>query len=283
MSEFDLPPERRLPDGVKQQMKRDLINETAVPDESAPLRGRAGWLAAGVAAVAVAAVAVGGAVLLGGEEQSAPGPIAPAGSGTVNGPTPSNPPSEPADPKTMPGEGAYTTDVESLPPPEATSCEDEVAEFGQNQGLPGATKRATAPYEGGAMTLWGTDAWWVVCDDWAAANGGGKPTLIGNAPWSGTPSADTFRLSQNYSLDGGEFQVFSAGPRIPGVERIEYTFANGKQKAATFTDQMWSMNFFAPGSDAIDGAEVAVTWRDGHTDTYSYLGAEMCAQLNHGC
>lgn len=285
MNDFDLPPERRLPDGVKQQMKRDLINETAPP---APMRGRPGWVAAGVAAVAVAAVAVGGAVLLGGDNEAAPKPWSPAGSGTANDPAPTSPPTTPVDPADPDGDGelergSSTTKAEALPPQAPTSCEDEVAEFSQNHGLPAATKRATTPYDGGSMTLWGADSWWVVCDDFAAEYGGGKPTVIGNAPWSATPTADTFRLSRNYSMDGGELQLFSGGPRIPGVERIEYTFANGEQKAATFTDQMWSMSFFAPGSDVIDDAEVVVTWRDGHTDTYSYQGAEMCAQLNHGC
>lgn len=289
MNDFDLPPERRLPDGVKQQMKRDLINQTSEP---APLRGRPGWIAAGVAAVAVAAVAIGGAVLLGGEEQSAPDPLPPAGSGTANDPVPSSPPTETDKPAKA--EREATTRVSELPPPVQRSCEDEVADFSQNQGLPAATKRATEPYDGGTMTLWGTDNWWVVCDDWAAVNGGGTPTVIGNHPWPATSlTKELFQISMNFSES--EAQYFSGGPVPDGVEKIEYRFSDGKTVAAEIGADMWTMvrvatdGPFGPGQVGPISATVVVTNSGGQTEEFRLEDPsagglrDFCAQLNHGC
>lgn len=286
MKEFDLPPERRLPDGVKQQMKRDLINETAPP---MPRRGKPGWIAAGVAAVAVAAMAVGGAVLLGGDNEAAPDPIAPAGSGTANDPVPSSPPSAPV--PTI-EEGASTMKPPpsgDLPPGPPADCKTEVTQL-----LPGATKRGTSTYDAGVMELWGTDAKWIVCDEWPAVNGGGTPTLIGNHAWPAKSlTKDLFQISMNFSES--EAQYFSGGPVPDGVEKIEYRFSDGKTVSATIGDGMWSMAYiatdgpFGPSNVESVSARVVVTKAGGQTEEFRLADPssgdlkDFCAQINHGC
>lgn len=293
MNDFDLPPERRLPDGVKQQMKRDLINETAPPTQ---LRGRQGWIAAGVAAVAVAAMAVGGAVLLGGDNQATPKPLSPLGSGTANDPAPSGTPTTPVDPADPDGDGklergSSTTKAEALPPQPPTSCEDEVAAFSQNRGFPNATKRATASYDGGTMSLWGNDDAWIVCDDWAATVDGGASTIIGDHPWpAGQLSKELFQISMNFGEK--DAQYFSGGPVIDGVEKIEYVFSDGKTVSATIGADMWSMVYlptsgpFGPDGTGSRSARVVVTKAGGQTEEFQLEDSgsgDFCAQLNHGC
>lgn len=286
MNDFDLPPERRLPDGVKQQMKRDLINETSEP---APLRGRPGWIAAGVAAVAVAAMAIGGAVLLGGDNEATPEPAQPAGSGTANDPVPSSPPSDPD--RTI-EEGASTMKPPpngDLPDGPPADCKTEATQL-----LPGATKRGTSTYDAGVMEMWGTDGRWIVCDDWAAVNGGGTPTVIGNHPWPATSlTKELFQISMNFS--DSEAQYFSGGPVPDGVEKIEYRFSDGKSVTATMGEDLWTMvrlatdGPFGPDLASPISATVVVTKSGGQTEEFQLKDPgsgelrDFCAQLNHGC
>lgn len=288
MNDFDLPPERRLSDGVKQQMKRDLINQTAEP--APPSRGRTGWLAAAVAAVAVAVVAVGGAVLLGGDEQSAPDPAQPAGSGTAGDPAPSSSPSDPKAAAEAEARQRAREQLGSLSQEGPADCKADVAAL-----LPGATKRGAATYEAGVMELWGTDAKWVVCDDWPERTfGTAQTTLIGTHPWSDAPlTKELFQISMNFSES--EAQYFSGGPVPDGVEKIEYRFSDGKTVAAEIGAEMWTMvristdGPFGPAGGAPISATVVVTRAGGQIEEFQLKDPgsgelrDFCAQLNHGC
>jgi hypothetical protein len=286
MTDQNLPPERPLSDQARAQRKADLMHEVA---EHRP--GSRRWLVPAVAAAAVvAAVAVGGAVIAGGDEPTSR-PGAPAGGGPAqpslapDTPTddsnavPSEPPTKPDAPRTVPGEskssGAFDGGFPVQPP---QSCAD------LRIPVRSATEVSSIPIGDTTVRLFANDDTWIVCDEWASLDGGAA-TLFHPHPLGAQLGRAELGVSMNFSLDDPDASEYVAGGALPdGVQAISYTFSDGHVEQATITDDMWAMAYFTSAKTSIEGATVEVTMADGSSDQVELrYPLDFCSQSNHGC
>lgn len=303
------PTPEPIPDERKRELREQIL--AAATGSSDPKARR--WLAPGLAAAAVAAI-VGGAALVvshGGDSGTTGGehPLVPAGRGGSSvqvGPSSTRsrtptPPPPPAPPLT----GAETTSITAgtatsarVPPPPlvATTCDEEVAGLPERE-LDGAAWTAAMDYDLGTTWLYETKTAWVVCDDFAASDGG-APTLFAVHHTSAAyePDPSTLAISENFQFRAGVFasQYVAAGRDFDGVQAISYHFPDGHTQAAVVGENgLWSMTYLPtdgplndPDTDqtTFDPIEVMVTFSGGETRSFTLQwGLDTCAQTNHGC
>jgi hypothetical protein len=128
---------------------------------------------------------------------------------------------------------------------------------------------------------------WLVCDDWAAKDGG-LPSLFAADDQSSLPTEDKFRISQNFVKKGGkQAQYVAGGAALDGVASISYTFPTGDVVDATITDAMWQMVYLLsewPQGGDTEPVLVTVLMEDGSKKHFELTTVEdLCAQTNHGC
>lgn len=284
MTDHNLPPERRLDESTKAQMRAELV-ETSAREDSTTKRS---WLVPALAAAAMAGVAALGAGLaLGGNDGTgSTEEIAPAGSGSGSG-AGSGSADEPTTTKSE-----ETVEITLGPLPDEleldgpVSCADEVGTV-----LSAARLDAELTYAEGSAALWRGKGTWVLCDDWAAITDGGAPTLIGNRAGNDPTQKHTYAISENYAMaDDHVAQFVAGGPRLPEVESISYTFPDGHTEDAVIKKDMWLMAYVPTSGSLVDAEpetepiHVEVTMTGGATTSYDLeWGFDTCAQINHGC
>jgi hypothetical protein len=247
-------------------------------------RGRRRWLVPTIAAAAVVAVvAIGGAVLAGGDDpQSREG--VPAGGGGPAEPstipdTPTEaPPSDETDtPSTVPGEGTSKGPVDDFPVRAPEGCGD------LRIPVPGASEVASIPIGDTTVRLYGNDSLWIVCDEWAALDGG-VATLFGPHAFGEQLGQAQLGISMNFSMDDETVGEYVAGGALPdGVESITYTFSDGHVQPAVLDGRMWAMAYFAHEDGVMDGATVEVVTNGAAEQFTLRVPADFCTQSNHGC
>ncbi len=274
----NVPPERPLSGQARAQRRADLMQQ--ITDDG---RERRRWLVPVVAAAAVvAAVAVGGAVLAGGDEPASDN-LSPAGRGTPA------PPSEPVPPV---DEGSGEGSDEETAPAEVTTPPADEPGFPVESPqpcsdlripLPGATEVASIAIGETTVRLYGNDAKWIVCDEWAALDGG-DATLLHPHAYGEPLNQAQVGISMNFSMDDPKIGEYVAGGALPdGVESITYTFSDGHVEEAVLDGDMWAMAYFAHGRRVLDEATVDVV-TEGVPERYTLRGVEgFCTQSNHGC
>jgi len=262
MNDDKLPPEGRLTDEQRARIRAALL---AAADE--PVRPQRPWLVAVAAAAAVAVLVAGIAMAtlsLSGDDEGAP--VLSGGPEST-----SAPPTEPTE----------TESTAFLEPGLKSSCDQEARAF-----LEDATQAGAVSYAGGNTYLYTAHRKWLICDDWAATDGG-PPTVLATHPLDGPVTQDLFLISQNYSMDpAGGAQFFAGGDLIDGVSSIRYAFPTGDEVEATITDTMWSMVYLLPEPPDrgwTEPVKVAVTLTDGTDKEYFLTELDLCAQVNHGC
>lgn len=287
MTNDNLPPERPLSDQARAQRRADLMH--AITDDG---RGRRRWLVPAIAAAAVVAVvAVGGAVIAGGDDPSSREGV-PAGGGpadaSLDPDTPTEapaaetpPPDEPAGPKpegsTVPGEGTSTGPVDHFPVQPPESCSD------LRIPVRGATEEGSIAIGDTTVRLYGNGSTWIICDEWAALDGGDATLLHPHAYGEPLDQAQ-LGISMNFSIDDALIGEYVAGGALPdGVESITYTFADGHVEEAVLADGMWAMAYFRESRDILTRAMVEVV-TNGSSEQFTLRGIDgFCNQSNHGC
>jgi len=283
MTDLTPPPERRLDDETKAQLRAELIAATGEPGQT---RTR-GWLAPAAAAAAVAGLLAGGTWLLsgGGDDLGQP-----AGGGDATT----------ADKPAVTAGSTRQGASEETSPPMPTSTTGAAAAInpeevcGSAVTLEGATLTKFHPYDLTTVTIWTAGDRWQLCDTFAAIDGG-EPTLFavrsGNAD-----QPERLRLSQNaVEVDGKLRTEYVAGGLIPnGVTRITYSFPDGTDVDATFEGDAWTM-VHLPRTGPLSGESnvnfttldpVTVHVHHGADNSDEYpleWGVDTCAQINHGC
>ncbi|CUR54915.1 hypothetical protein NOCA2220106 [metagenome] len=292
MTDLQPPSARDLDPEVRARLRTALL---ARADQPSATRGARGWLVPLASGAAVVAIVVAGAVGLSQRGDDAATPAQPLGSGTADDPTPGDPTADDtAVDSPTPSESESASPVDSpTPQAGAQACAREVrGPINGGPGVRGASELSSIPYDDGTTYLFGNDVSWVVCDDFATADGG-PPTLIGNVRFDAAPSKSTFAISMNFVPGaGGELrsQYFAGGPLIEGVTSISYAFPGGGGQEAVMNDTMWAMVHLprsgpmASGRIPSDPIVVTVTRDDGATNTFELEPPQdWCAQLNHGC
>ncbi len=279
MSNEQLPPERPLSGQARAQRRSELMRQ--ITDDG---RDRRRWLVPAVAVAAVVAVvAVGGAVLAGGDEPASDN-VGPAGGGTSAPAEPILPVDEgsaPAedDPENVPAEGSSSIPVDEpgFPVESPQPCSD------LRIPLPGAEELSSIEIGDTTVRLYGNDSKWIICDEWAALDGGAATLLHPHA--FGEPlNQAQLGISMNFSMDDPEIGEYVAGGALPeGVESITYTFSDGHVEEAVLEGDMWAMAYFAHARRILDAATVDVV-TNGVPERYTLRGLEgFCNQSNHGC
>ena len=135
--------------------------------------------------------------------------------------------------------------------------------------VPGAAEIASIPIGDTTVRLYGNADKWIVCDEWAALDGGVATLLHPHANGAPIDQAQ-LGISQNFSMDDPDIGEYVAGGALPdGVESITYTFSDGHVEKAMINGDMWAMAYFANGdSMAIDGATVEVV-TDGASEQFT--------------
>jgi hypothetical protein len=302
------PTPEPLSDQRKQRMRDDLIHTA----QSGSARPEHRWLVPGLAAAAALVVVAGVAVAgqRGGDGATQPtGPMAPAaggGSTPAEGHQASRHPASAATPGTPhraavpPGRThVVRRGVQvihhpgKLPADPATTCAQEISGLGEAR-FDGASVTATRTYGDYTTSLYESDSAWLVCDDFAAADGGAVTLMQEhNRADAYRPSVATLGISENFLLTG-ESQYVAAGRAFDGVQTITYTFPDGHtQDAVLGQDGLWTMAYLpttGPLADAstsettLDPIQVSVDYTDGRHDSFTLdWGLNTCAQVNHGC
>ncbi len=292
MNEHDLPDERPLDESTRARMRAELIAATAQPEPR-----RTSWVAPVAASVAMLVVVgtTGALLAFGGGDKPGGAEVGPAANSADNMPpdeqTSAGAGSEQAttsspEPGAERGESTAADPRSPLPPVTAEDPSTCAADVRSHLGE--AREVAAIDYDGGRASLWYAGPVWVVCDTWAAEADGGSTTLIGARKVDSPVDKSTFQISENHSNNSSQF--FAAGPAIPGVAAIVYTFPDGHVAEAEMTDQMWLMTYLptegplASGRAPSKPVTVKVTHDGGQVDDYTLeWGLDTCAQVNHGC
>jgi hypothetical protein len=319
MSDQNLPPGRPLPEERKLEMRQELL--AAIEAEEGRRRRTPSWLVPGVAAAAVLGIVIAGAAVIGAEPgrttsqpAGAPGSTAEAAE-----PDPATDPTEPRDESlTVRREGEFwviervqpdgTTTTEARPVVEgesgedpgageeltgSESCDAEVASLARSRAeLEGAAVTAERGFGASTTLLYETKTAWVVCDDWAAEDGG-PPTLWNYHERSDAyaPSPQTLAISTNLLAGSGPetAQYVAAGRDFDGVEAIAYDFPDGHvEQAVVGRNGLWSMTYLTEEPlSTTQPVHVTVDYTEaggGGSETFTLQwGTDTCAQLNHGC
>jgi len=274
MSDLTPPPERRLADEVKAQMRAELIESTAEP---VPPR-RNGWLMPVAAAAAVAALIGGGAWLVSGGDGTSG---APTGGGTG---TPTTSIESSTGEPTDEGTATPTADPGGTLQPDVPYrfCSSELRDY-----LPGADQVGSVPHEAGVSLLFKTNDQAILCDIWQV-DGAPRATLTAATDASPAIGKDLFKLYMNFSSTK-DAEYGAGGAVIVGVSGIDYTFPDGHTESATITGAMWSMVYLPTSGPLLSGRlpdePVTVTVSRGGVQEHYTLewGVDTCAQINHGC
>jgi hypothetical protein len=203
---------------------------------------------------------------------------------------------------TAPGKTVSEEDA-TADPPSSQSCADAVDEqsrYGESE-IAGATVTASRPGTFGTTYLYETKTAWIVCDDFAAGDGG-APTLLDAHLKTDDyePTQRTIGISQNIvGLDprSWKYQYFAAGRDFDGVHAISYAFPDGHtEDAVVGQNGLWSMNYQPTSGPlanpdtnftTLDPIRVTVSYTDavgGGADEFTLRwGAGTCGQVNHGC
>jgi hypothetical protein len=282
MSFDEMPPEGRLTDEARARIRAGVVTATEQPQ-----RRTRPWLVPVAAAAAVglllAGVATVGVALMSGDHQSQGAPAAddsPSSDPTSLEPTPT----ESTSPSPSPTATAQGADP--------SACDSEVSDAADIGSVPSGLERiAHVSFDGSTTWLYSNGQLALVCDDWPAQFGG-TATLTAPRPVTPTLGESELSISQNFS-PSGEAQYFAAGPRIPGVTSIQYSFPDadgwadgGHVVHAVLTDDMWVMQFvrphMPPGLPA-GPVKIAVGVEDGSLQFFQLSELDLCAQINHGC
>lgn len=268
----NVPPERALSDQARAQRRTDLMQQITADD-----RDRRRWLVPVAAAAAVVAVvAVGGAVLAGGDDPQSREGVPAGGGGPADPSLAPDTPTE-APPETVPGEGTSTGPFDGFPVQPPESCAD------LRIPVPGASELASIPIGDTTVRVFGNDSKWIVCDEWAALDGG-VATLLHPHAFGEPLDQAQLGISMNFSTDDAMIGEYVAGGVLPdGVESITYTFSDGHTEEAVFEGDMWAMAYFAHGRRILQDATVDVV-TNGVPERYTLRAPDdFCTQSNHGC
>ena len=275
MTNDELPEERSLTVQAKAMHRAELLRQITPAD-----RRRRWLLPTAATAAAVAVVAVAGAVLAGGDDPGSR-PVDPAGgaSSTSSKESPNSDSASPDQPSASirPGRSGR------VPLGPRTRLRSESC---SELRMPVAGAREISSVVIGRTTvrLYSNSEAWIVCDEWAALDGG-PATLLHPHRFGSEVTKEQLGISMNFSMDDPDVGEYVAGGALPeDVAAITYTFADGHVEQATTNGEMWAIAYFTSGRDVHGDATVEVAMRNGSVRTFTLRFPEdFCSQSNHGC
>ena len=166
---------------------------------------------------------------------------------------PRRPPRRPAS-ETLPAEVSSSQPVDGagFPVEDARPCGN------LRIPVPGAEEVSAIAIGDTTVRLYGNGTKWIVCDEWAALDGG-VATLLHPHAYGEPLDRAQLGISMNFAMQDRMVSEYVAGGALPdGVESITYTFADGHVEPAVLDGDMWAMAYFVDGDRALDGATVEV-------------------------